>query len=333
MPLIRRVDPRRHDDLHAWWSAGRAGADGRPFEAWRPWSDVRAAESVRDPERERVLLLAEEDGTAVGAAQVQVDRRPEDPVAGVDVWVAPGSRRRGTGTRLLVAAEAEAVALGRRVARCEVFSPTLAADGVPGLAFAAARGYRIVHQEQTNVVEMDEFLHRASALAAEVAAHVGDHRIVTFESVPAEHLSAYGRMLSVLYSQVPTGELTLEDSPWDPARVRAWDAYQAAAGRRQVQGIALTPDGELVGVTGLVVPVAEASTARVGVTLVHPDHRGHRLGLALKLATHEALHAAHPECRRVVTSNAVQNDPMLAINTALGYTTRDYSHETERTLL
>jgi hypothetical protein len=53
--------------------------------------------------------------------------------------------------------------------------------------------------------------------------------------------------------------------------------------------------------------------------MVLPEHRGHRLGLATKLATHRAVRAAFPECHLVVTSNAEVNTHMNAINDALGY--------------
>jgi hypothetical protein len=55
------------------------------------------------------------------------------------------------------------------------------------------------------------------------------------------------------------------------------------------------------------------------MTMVLPDARGHRVGLAMKLATHRALRASYPACTAVVTSNADVNDHMNAVNEALGY--------------
>ena len=54
-------------------------------------------------------------------------------------------------------------------------------------------------------------------------------------------------------------------------------------------------------------------------TLVHPDHRGHRLGLAVKLANVEALAGCRPSVRRIVTSNAAENTPMIAVNDMMGF--------------
>jgi hypothetical protein len=50
-----------------------------------------------------------------------------------------------------------------------------------------------------------------------------------------------------------------------------------------------------------------------------PEARGHRLGLAMKLASHRALRAEFDECELVVTTNADVNDHMNAINEAMGY--------------
>ena len=56
-----------------------------------------------------------------------------------------------------------------------------------------------------------------------------------------------------------------------------------------------------------------------GDTLVHGDHRGHRLGMLVKVANLEAMAAERPSTRRVHTWNAGENQWMLAINVALGF--------------
>ncbi len=55
------------------------------------------------------------------------------------------------------------------------------------------------------------------------------------------------------------------------------------------------------------------------VTVVHPSHRGHRLGLAVKIANLEALAARAPAVRLIVTGNAATNGPMIAVNDMLGF--------------
>ena len=54
-------------------------------------------------------------------------------------------------------------------------------------------------------------------------------------------------------------------------------------------------------------------------TIVHGDHRGHRLGQRVKAANLTALLAENPHARRVHTWNSNENRWMLAINDAVGF--------------
>jgi hypothetical protein len=74
-----------------------------------------------------------------------------------------------------------------------------------------------------------------------------------------------------------------------------------------------------VGYTDVNVARAQITQGSVGITFVLPSHRGHSLGLAVKLATHRALVAALPECELVRTTNADVNAHMNAVNERLGY--------------
>jgi hypothetical protein len=55
------------------------------------------------------------------------------------------------------------------------------------------------------------------------------------------------------------------------------------------------------------------------LTAVTRAHRGHRLGLLLKVTMQEWLAEAEPGVRRMQTWNAEANDHMVAINDELGY--------------
>ena len=56
------------------------------------------------------------------------------------------------------------------------------------------------------------------------------------------------------------------------------------------------------------------------LTAVARPHRGHRLGLLLKVAMLDLLAAGEPQLTRIITGNAAGNDHMIAINDKLGYT-------------
>ena len=65
-------------------------------------------------------------------------------------------------------------------------------------------------------------------------------------------------------------------------------------------------------------------------TLVLREHRGHGLGLVLKLANVPVLRRAFPEVRTVRTWNAVENAHMLAVNDAMGYVTSGFLREWQK---
>jgi hypothetical protein len=48
-------------------------------------------------------------------------------------------------------------------------------------------------------------------------------------------------------------------------------------------------------------------------------HRGHRLGLLLKVANLLRLHEREPRIDRIITWNATSNSHMLDINRAMGF--------------
>jgi hypothetical protein len=54
-------------------------------------------------------------------------------------------------------------------------------------------------------------------------------------------------------------------------------------------------------------------------TIVSREHRGHRLGLLVKLANLRLLREVSPKTRYLNTWNADDNAPMVAVNDALGY--------------
>jgi RimJ/RimL family protein N-acetyltransferase len=55
-------------------------------------------------------------------------------------------------------------------------------------------------------------------------------------------------------------------------------------------------------------------------TVVTRKHRGHRLGLLVKIAMMEWLATTEPQLERITTWNAEVNEHMIAINEAMGYT-------------
>ncbi len=77
--------------------------------------------------------------------------------------------------------------------------------------------------------------------------------------------------------------------------------------------------GELAGLTEVSVDPADPEWGHQELTVVVRGHRGHRLGLLLKVAMLELLAEREPQVERIETYNAESNAHMVTINETLGY--------------
>jgi RimJ/RimL family protein N-acetyltransferase len=117
-----------------------------------------------------------------------------------------------------------------------------------------------------------------------------------------------------------TGSLAIEDEVFTPARIRAYEQAQLAAGRRFYRVVARhRPSGVLGGQTVAVVDVERPWWCFQHDTSVVRAHRGHRLGLLLKIEMLRWLREREPQVRFMTTGNAADNAHMIAVNEALGY--------------
>jgi len=90
-------------------------------------------------------------------------------------------------------------------------------------------------------------------------------------------------------------------------------------GRPRYETVALTPDREVVAQSTLAVPLADGTTVYQWGTMVHRDHRGHRLGLATKAVNLREVQAFRDDLTLVTTQNAETNDYMVSINEKIGF--------------
>lgn len=215
-------------------------------------------------------------------------------------------------------AQGSAAAAGRSTLTASAFAPLHAESA--STMFCAARGYRVASHEEIKLLDLRTAHASWPVLDGEVAAELGGYEVIGFErTVPEKHIAGFCDLLSVFMSMIPSGDLDLRDSTWTPQRIHDTERRMVETGKLWIGALALSPDGTAVGFTELGVPFADPRHASVGGTLVLPEHRGHRLGLAMKLHNHRRLAALHPDCRHVETGNAGVNAPMNAVNQAMGY--------------
>ena len=125
----------------------------------------------------------------------------------------------------------------------------------------------------------------------------------------------------------PHGDEAHVEEVWDAERVRENDALRAARGARFLIAAAEhRASGRLVACTELSLAAGSPGQAWQMLTVVHPEHRGHRLGLAVKLANLDALASQAPAVRVIVTGNAAVNAPMIAVNDMMGFKVAGEGH-------
>jgi hypothetical protein len=79
------------------------------------------------------------------------------------------------------------------------------------------------------------------------------------------------------------------------------------------------PSGRLVAYSVLSVPRQPHRAVQQYATLVLREHRGHRLGMLVKVANLAHLAATYPGHPSILTFNAEENRHMLAVNESLGF--------------
>ncbi|HEX6077144.1 MAG TPA: GNAT family N-acetyltransferase [Micromonosporaceae bacterium] len=315
------VDPFDDVGLAAWYRAFQEGIDaGRHCPA--TWKLPELTVWLRQGSRAyRWQAYAAVDGKrVVGGALVTLPLLDNLKLVMFDLAVPPVERRHGVGSALYQRVLEVARGEGRRSLLTEVVEPYQEKGPDAGIGFAEHRGFTCRSRELHRVLDLPVEPATLDRLARQAAEHHGDYRFRAWSGpCPDDLLIGYVTLCGRMMHEVPLGDLDYEPEHWDAARVRDGERWQQAQGRARWITVAVSPDGTLAGYTVLTVPGHDPEVVYQDNTLVLPEHRGHRLGVALKVANLRAVVAAHPQRRLVHTWNAEDNDPMVAVNDAMGF--------------
>ncbi len=137
---------------------------------------------------------------------------------------------------------------------------------------------------------------------------------------PEDLYEAYAEAKEIVRESYDLGDLELRPSSYDPDRLRTSLATLHARGLKPyiVLGIH-EPTGKVAGLTEVVVPAQRPTRADQYDTVVVPKHRGYGLGRAIKARMLFELRTAEPCITEVQTWNAFENEPMLKVNSELGF--------------
>lgn len=148
---------------------------------------------------------------------------------------------------------------------------------------------------------------------------------------PEEYAADYCRLLSQMSQDVPIGEIDWEPVVYDEARLRALEEQRARAYTQIVCAARRLSDGVFGGYS---VVVLDPTLDHVyqDDTLVMPDHRGHHLGLRMKLENLVTLQRDHPDRTSIHTWTAVENAAMQSTNRTFGFVPVERAHEMQQTV-
>jgi GNAT superfamily N-acetyltransferase len=259
--------------------------------------------------------VATADGAVVAVGEYEVSSYDNLHLAWLAVDVHPDHRRRGHGSELL----RELVDLARREGRTSVGIDSWDADGPR--RFAARHG---LDQKAADVnrrqflPELDHAALDELFVASRPHAEAYELERCAVPTAPAD-LAAMAVMVAAI-NDAPTDDLDIEDEAFPPERIAAYETAQLARGMTLHRVVARHREtGELAGHTVVVVDGERPQLAEQHDTAVVAAHRGHRLGLLLKLEMLRWLSEAEPQVTSVDTWNAESNDHMIGVNRVLGY--------------
>jgi GNAT superfamily N-acetyltransferase len=256
------------------------------------------------------VALAEDAGRAVGVLRLDLPTWENRHLAELSVRIDPDLRRRGLGRRLYGTALDLVAAEGRSTVQAG--SSTAA-----GAAFCTAMGMKQASEEvirRQHLAEIDWPRLDREAVPAD------GYELLRFGShVPDELLAPIAGIVGAI-NDAPTDDLDVEDEVHSPERVRAFEDSMAARDQRWRRVVAReTATGELAGHTMVGVDATRPGIGWQGDTSVMRAHRGHRLGLLLKVDMLRWLRTEEPQLRTIDTGNAGSNRFMIRINELLGY--------------
>ncbi|ACZ29223.1 GCN5-related N-acetyltransferase [Xylanimonas cellulosilytica DSM 15894] len=294
-----------------------------------------ASQLAHQEDELRTLLVAvDDDDSVVGRASIDIPTTSNLHAAWVSVVVHPAHRRRGLGAALLERAEKVAADAGRGTLQAELDfaeqpgSPPLvpptgsgaAPADAPGVRFALAHGYALAQVDRRSLLPVPVAAAHLDRLEAQALPHADGYRLHRWDTtIPDAWLDAFALLETRMSTDAPVGALDYREDPWDAARVQRMMVQHAEQGREYVITAAeREATGELAAMTMLMWQ-PDQTFAFQWDTIVLAPHRGHRLGMLVKVANLRALAELRPDVERVHTWNAEENDHMLAINVALGF--------------
>ncbi len=269
------------------------------------WDGDPPIAAVHRDRRERVT----------GVLEVSLPHWDNTHLGEVAVTVDPLARRQGLGRGLFEAGVDRVRAAGRNLVYADCF------DRPGPVAFLKAMGLDRAYEEAQRRLDLTTLdWDRLDREHAEAASRAAGYQLIQLPGPTPEDMMPDVVRMTEAINDAPTDDLDIEDEVFSPERIRAFEAAQQAQGWRLYRLVARDRStGLLGGHTMVGVSGEQPGYGSQFDTSVLRAHRGHRLGLLLKIGMLRWLSEVQPQLRTLHTWNAVANTQMIGVNEALGY--------------
>jgi len=281
-------------------------------ELYRAW--LRYGWDLRPDEQ--YLYRPTPDADPVGVLSIELPTRDNLHLVWTSVTVRPDRRREGHGSAMM----AEVLRRTREAGRTTIWAGGPADDDTAA-AFLSTFGFRYASHDarrRQQLAEVDQA--EVARLRAEAEAAAADYELVRLTPPLSDELLAEVAEVAESINDAPMGDLTFEPEVYDLAYMRDVETARQGRGDRLYRVVARHREtGRLGGHTVVVTNPLRPTRGAQGDTAVARDHRGHRLGLLLKIEMMAWLAEVEPQLEHIETWNQADNGYMIRVNEALGY--------------
>ena len=268
-----------------------------------------------EPE-EYYLYVPDGADEAVGVLELEMPTRDNRHLVWAGVTVHPAHRRRGHGRLIMDEVRCRTAQAGR-----DTIWLGAAEDDQGARTFIEGSGFHYASHDARRRQLLSAVDHdKVSRLLTQAETAAADYRLERVLPPLSDELLQQMIEVTAAINDAPMGALTYEDEIFDLQRMRDIETARAGTGRQTYRIIARHREtGEIGGHTELTVHPEETHFGHQGDTSVARAHRGHRLGLLLKINMMRWMADAEPQLRVIETWNNVDNTFMINVNEALGY--------------
>jgi GNAT superfamily N-acetyltransferase len=279
------------------------------------------------------LFAVRVGGEIVARAIYETQPAEEADTVWFGIQVLPAFRRRGIGTALADRLETIADSEGRTKRIVYAVSRDAAGERVPSptgfgsvplandeVRFLRSRGFTLEQVERGS---------RLALPAGGLAARLDEARTVAGAGYTVHHWldrtpERWREDMALLYTRMstdaPTAGLEEPEDVWTVDRLALHEQRRESSPRIQlVAAVEHLATGRLAGFTELSAPAELTRPVSQEDTIVLEEHRGHRLGMLLKVANLQHLESVRPGHPAIITFNAEENRHMLDVNEAVGF--------------